>query len=421
MLLSRDGLLLFATCGVRSFAYGLLSVVLGLYLAALGLEAIAVGTLITVALAGAAAMTRVLTAVADQVGRRRVLILGALLMAAASAVFAVSENPLLLGLAAIVGTINPSTRETGPFPSVEQAILPQVSSPSRRTSMFAAYNMVRSLGNAVGALAVGLPALAGLEGLTGYRLLIWSYGALALVLLALFWRLSPAVEAARNDAARNVAVPGGSAPHAPASLARRWRLGIHRSRGIVLRLSALSAVDAFGGGFLVDSLIAYWFHERYGVDLAALAALFFGTNLLAALSFFAAEPLARRFGLLNTMVFTHLPSNVFAMLVPLMPNAGLAATMLLIRNSLSQLDVPARQSYTMAIVAPDERSAAAGLQSVARNGAAAISPALAGALMTPTLLPLGLPFFACGALKSAYDLALWSIFRYVRPPDEALA
>jgi MFS family permease len=416
MLLSRDGLLLFATCGARSFAYGLLSVVLGLYLAALGLEAIAVGTLITVALAGAAAMTLLLTAVADQVGRRRVLILGALLMAAASAVFAVSENPLMLGLAAIVGTINPSTRETGPFPSVEQAILPQVSSPSRRTSMFAAYNMVRALGNAVGALAAGLPALAGLEGLAGYRLLIWSYGAMALVLLALFLQLSPKVEAAPVSAS-----PRGSAPHASASVERRWRLGIHRSRGMVLKLSALSAVDAFGGGFLVDSLIAYWFHERYEIDLAALAALFFGTNLLAALSFFAAEPLARRFGLLNTMVFTHLPSNLFAMLVPLMPNAGLAATVLLLRNSLSQLDVPARQSYTMAIVEPDERSAAAGLQSVARNGAAAISPALAGALMTPTLLPLGLPFFACGALKSAYDLALWSIFRHVRPPDEALA
>jgi MFS family permease len=429
--LSRDGWLLFAACAVRAFAYGFLSVVLGLYLAAVGLGTQAIGLLFTIALAGAAAMTLLLTAVADQLGRRRVLVVGSALMALAGAVFALTNNVVLLVAAAIVGTINPSTREAGPLPSLEQATLPETTSEESRTTVFAAYNLVRALASAFGALAAGLPAILGLAPLAGYQTLIWCYAAAGLLLLAVFSRLSPAVEALRPHDAdsptgrlgptsqdRRVGRP--SAPALGPASPRRPLGGLHRSRGVVARLAALFALDAFGGGFIVESLVALWFNQRFGVDLAGLGAIFFGANLLSALSFLAAAPLARRIGLLNTMVFTHLPSNILLLLVPLMPSLELAVAMLLARHLLSQLDVPTRQSYTVAVVDPDERSAAAGLTSVARSAAAAVAPAVAGPTLAPAALTLGLPFLIAGGLKIAYDLAILALFRKVRPPEEAV-
>ncbi len=405
--LSPDGWLLFATCGVRSFAYGFLSVVLGLYLAALGLEPTTIGAIFTAALAGGAVMTIALTAVADRLGRRRVLLIGALLMALAGAVFALTPNALLLGLAAVVGTISPSGKEVGPFLSVEQAVLPQTTDDTRRTSVFAAYNLVGSLAGALGALAAGAPALLGVEPLAGYRALLWAYVAAAFALAILFARLSSAVELA----------PSAPAGHsAPASAGEIAAGPGPAARGMVAKLAALFALDAFAGGFIVQGLMAYWFHVRYGMDPAALAALFFGTNLLNSLSYLAAVPLARRIGLLNTMVFTHLPSNVLLVLVPLMPSLPLAVGVLLARNLLSQLDVPTRQSYTMAIIPPSQRAATAGVLSVARNAAAAAAPALAGA--TLAVPALGLPFLLAGGLKIVYDLTIWSVFRHVRPPEE---
>ncbi len=397
--LSRDGWLLFATCGVRSLAYGFLSVILGLYLAAIGIEPAAIGFVFTAALAGGAVMTVVLTAVADRVGRRRILMLGAVLMALAGAVFALTDNLVLLVVAATLGSISPSGKEVGPFLSVEQAILPQTASDERRTSVFAAYNVVASLTGALGALLVGLPLLLGMEPLASYRLWIWAYAVVALVLLVLFTGLSSAVEAAKVTTS-----------------ASNPRIGIHRSRRVVVRLATLFAVDSFAGGFIVQSLVAYWFHLRFGVDTAALGTIFFGTNLLSALSFLLAAPIARRIGLLNTMVFTHLPSNVMLIFVPVMPSLELAVGMLLARHLLSQLDVPTRQSYTMAIVDADERSAAAGITSVARNAAAAVAPAFAG--WTLALPTLGLPFLFAGGLKIIYDLAIFAFFRKVKPPEE---
>ena len=191
---------------------------------------------------------------------------------------------------------------------------------------------------------------------------------------------------------------------------------MHRSRAVVAKLAALFAVDSFAGGFVVQGLVAYWFNLRFGADPAVLGLIFFGTNLFSAASFLAAVPIARRIGLLRTMVFTHLPSNVLLMLVPLMPSLEAAVAMLLARHLLSQLDVPTRQSYTMAIVAPDERSAAAGLTSVAKNAAAAIAPAFAGA--TLAVPSLGLPFLVAGGLKVVYDLTIYAVFRGVRPPEE---
>lgn len=397
--LSRDGRLLFATFGIRSFAYGSLSVVLGLYLAAIGLDTGAIGWIFTAALAGGAAMTVLLTTVADRFGRKRILLLGAGLMALAGIVFALTDNPILLIVAAVVGTISPSGKEVGPFLSVEQAILPQTASSDNRTSVFALYNLAGSLAGALGALAVSLPHLFDVAPLAGYRILVWGYVGSAIVLFILFSAFSSSVEAARI---------------APSS--ERPVLGVHRSRAAVIKLAALFAVDSFAGGFIIQSLVAYWFHLRFGTEVTALGTIFFGTNLLSALSFLAAGPIAKRIGLLNTMVFTHLPSNILLLLIPLMPSLELAVSMLLVRHLLSQLDVPTRQSYTMAIVDPDERSAAAGLTSVARSAAAAAAPAFTGWILTAPAL--GLPFLLAGGLKIIYDLAIFALFRSIKPPEE---
>jgi MFS family permease len=278
--LTRDGWLLFTTCGVRSFAYGFLSVILGLYLDSIGLSTIAIGWIFTAALAGGAAMTIVITAVADSFGRRALLILGALLMALAGCIFAVSDNPVLLVCAAIFGTISPSGKEVGPFLSLEQAILPQTTQDQHRTAVFSAYNLVGSFAGAVGALAVGLPSLFSLSVLAGYRFLVWAYVASAIGLMVLFAMLSPSIEAqVQTDATTR-------------------KIGVRKSRGIVAKLAGLFALDAFAGGFIVQSIVAYWFYLRYQTDLNALGGIFFGTNLLAALSFLAAPAIARRFGLL---------------------------------------------------------------------------------------------------------------------------
>jgi MFS family permease len=400
LTLSRDGWLLLSSCAVRSFAYGFLSVILGLYLDTIGLSPAAIGWIFTAALAGSAVMTIVITVVADRFGRKLLLIAGAVLMALAGWVFAVTDHPLMLALAAICGTISPSGKDVGPFLSLEQAILPQTTEEKQRTAVFSSYNLVGSFAGALGALAVGLPAILSLSEMAGYRLLIWSYVGAALLLALLFFCLSPRVEAEIK------------------SLSPARHVGLKRSRGMVAKLAALFALDAFAGGFIVQSIVAYWFYLRYSTDLTELGGIFFGTNLLAAMSFLAAPSLARRFGLLNTMVFTHLPSNFLILLVPLMPNVEFAVTILLIRHLLSQMDVPTRQSYTMAVVDADERAFSAGILSVARNAGAAVAPAFTGAILAAPAL--GLPFLLAGGLKIVYDLWIFAVFRHVKPPEEKL-
>jgi len=396
--LSRDGWLLFATCGVRSFAYGFLSVILGLYLDAEGLSASAIGWIFTAALAGGAVMTIVISAVADSFGRRALLILGALLMALAGCIFAVSDNAILLVFAAIFGTISPSGKEVGPFLSLEQAILPQTTQDQHRTAVFSAYNLVGSFAGAVGALAVGLPSLFSLPVVSGYRFLVWAYVASAIALVALFAMLSPSIEAKAS------------------ATSQTRKIGVQKSRGMVAKLAGLFALDAFAGGFIVQSIVAYWFYLRFKTDLNSLGGIFFGTNLLAAVSFLAAPAIARRIGLLNTMVFTHLPSNFLLLLIPLVPSVEWAVTVLLLRHLLSQMDVPTRQSYTMAVVDPDERAASAGILSVARNSGAAVAPLFTGAILASP--SIGLPFLLAGGLKVVYDLWIFAVFRKVKPPEE---
>lgn len=398
-------IILFSTRIVRLFCYGFLSVVLALYLAQAGLNEKQIGLLFTLTLAGDAGISLMLTTSADRFGRKRTLLIGALLMVGAGVVFIVTKNPLLLMAAAIIGVISPSGNEIGPFLSVEQASLTQLISDRRRTQVFAWYNLSGSFATATGALAGGWLSQAlqigGATALESYRTVLMGYALGGAVLALLFLGLSTAIEVPANILQN----------------AAQRTLGLHRSRSIVFRLSALFSLDAFAGGLIVQSMVAYWFHVRFGIEAGLIGSIFFGANVLAGVSALLAGSLARKIGLINTMVFTHIPSNILLMLVPLMPTLPLAVSVLLLRFSISQMDVPTRQSYTMAVVAPDERSAASGVTAIARSVGAAISPSLTGIFLSIPAL-LSLPFFLAGGLKIIYDLLLYHNFRQLPPPEE---
>lgn len=391
-----DVALLFGARSVRLFAYGALSVVLALYLHEAGLTGAQIGLLFTLTLGGDAGISLWITTTADRIGRKKMLLLGAGLMILAGVVFSVTGDPVLLMIAAIVGVISPSGNEIGPFLSLEQAALSELLPSAQRTRAFAWYNLAGSLATATGALAGGFLSQglrhAGFSELASYKAVILGYAAGGAVIVVFFLFLSPAVEAAE------------------AAPAAARVLGLHRSRGVVLKLSALFALDAFAGGFVIQSMVAYWFHIKFGIDAGILGSIFFGANILAGVSALLAVRIASRIGLINTMVFTHIPSNILLCLVPLMPNLTLAITVLLLRFSISQMDVPTRQSYTMAVVDPDERSAASGVTAIARSIGAAISPALSGVFLAYPAL-LSAPFLVAGGLKIVYDLLLYRSFR----------
>ena len=407
--LAGDARLLFATRFIRLFAYGSLSVVLVFYLVGIGLSEKQTGALLTLTLAGDTVISLLLTTQADRLGRRTMLVVGGVLMIAAGFVFAVTRSFWVLLVAGIIGVISPSGNEVGPFLSIEQAALSQIVFNQQRTRVFAWYTLAGSIATALGALAGGAATRvlqqAGLAPVSSYRGVVVLYAALGGGLILLFSRLSRATEADAAAAAK------------PRATLADWS-GLTTSRGVVARLSALFALDAFGGGFVIQSFAAYWFYLRYGVKPETLGVIFFVANILAGFSALLASRIATRIGLVNTMVFTHLPSNVLLILVPLMPSLPLAVLMLLIRFSISQMDVPTRQSYTMAVVSPDERSAAAGITGVARTTGAAVSPLFVGVMFaTPALI--NLPFFLAGGLKIVYDLLLYRAFVSVRPPEEA--
>lgn len=400
--LSRDGKLILTARAIRTFAYGFLSVLLGLYLEEAGFAPWQVGAVLTATLAGSAVLTLIFSFFADRVGRRRLLRWSAVLMAAAGLAFAFTRRYPLLILASFTGTIGATSGEVGPFLSLEQAILPQTAPPQRRNTLFGAYNTVGALAGAGGALFAGLPSILqrafGFSPVQAFRTMFVVYAALAGTALLLFTQLSDQVELRAADR------------QTPA-------LGLQESRGRVLRLSALFGLDALAGGFVVQSLIAFWFHLRWGAGPELLGPIFLGVGLLQAASYLVAARVANRIGLINTMVFTHLPSNVMLMLIPAAPTLRAAIILLLARHALSQMDVPTRQSYTMAVVAPSERAAAAGVTNVARNLAQAITPILSGYAMQ--VVSLGMPFLLGGGLKIVYDLAVFAMFRNVRPAEES--
>ena len=391
------------------FAYGFLSVVLVLYLEQAGLNQVQIGLLLTLTLVGDTIISLWITTNADRIGRRRMLIAGALLMVFAGILFAITRNFVFLLIAATIGVISPSGYEVGPFLSIEQAALSQIVPDERRTQIFAWYNLVGSFATALGALAGGSLVQAlldtGVSTLGSYRVIVIGYAIIGATLGGLFTRLSPAVE-----------VPIVNNPAQPTSTFKT-RFGLHRSRGVVLKLSALFSIDAFAGGFVLQSILAYWFHIRFNVQPAILGTIFFGANILAGLSALTAAWVASKIGLIRTMVFTHIPSNILLILVPLMPNLPLAIAVLLMRFSISQMDVPTRQSYTMAVVTPDERSAAAGITGIARTTGASLSPVFTGPLLTHAAL-LSVPFFLSGGLKILYDLILYRNFKAIKPPEE---
>jgi MFS family permease len=372
-----------------------------LYLAAIGMPDAAIGALLGATLLGDAVISLWLTTHADRIGRRRVLAAGALLMCAAAAAFAGSTWPPVLFIAGIVGVISPSGGDVGPFLSVEQAMLAQVTPGSIRTRAFAWFNVVGRSSGAVGALVGGLLASAiiaqGIPAADAYRICIVAYGLGGFALAALSWALSPAVEVQ-------------SAPDVPISR----RLGLHKSRGIVGRLTILMGIDSFGSGFIVNSLLAYWFQVRFGADPALIGTILFASGVLAAVSALGAPWLAARIGLIRTMVYTQVPANSLLVLVPLMPSLPLAIILWLVRCSISQMDIPARQSFTMSVVAPDERSAAAGFTGIALTVGASFSPIFSAPLIGSVALA-GIPFEVAGSLKLVYDGLLFRAFRHLRP------
>jgi MFS family permease len=388
---------LFAARAVRDFGDGFVAVLLPVYLLALGFDPLQVGIIATASLLGSALLTIAIGFLGSRYDRRPLLLAAASLMTATGAAFTVVHDYVPLLVVAFAGTINPSAGSVSVFVPLEHAALAREVTDVERTTMFARYSLVGALAAAVGALTAAAPALVaplGLDQLTAVKLMFVLYallGPLGGLLYARIPRRPPAWQ------------PGASFALGP-------------SRITVLKLAALFSLDAFAGGFVVQSLLALWLFERFEMSLAAAGAFFFWSGVLAAFSFPVAAWLSRHIGLINTMVFTHIPSSIALMLAALAPTLPVALALLLIRAALSQMDVPTRSSYVMAVVTEAERAAAASFTAVPRSLAAAVSPALAGALFAASYRAW--PLLICGALKIAYDLLLLMQFRHLKPPEE---
>lgn len=394
-----DRWLIFASAGLRACAVGLSGIILALHLATIGFNAWSIGMAISLGLLGCALGTLVVTAVADRLGRRATLILLSVLMALGGLALAVSATASLVMVAALIGMVNGMGRDRGAGVTVEQAMLPQTTSESNRTAAFAWYNLTVDGGHAVGSLLGGLPAWlrsqAHATPLASYQWTWGLYSLLCLIAGALVLRLSKSVELA------------GAAPITRLSPS---------SRPLVAKFAALSGLDSFAGGFLTTAMLGYWFFRRFGVDESLLGPLFCLVRVLNGLSHLGAAWLAKRIGLVNTMVFTHLPSSLLLMTVPLAPTLPIAILLFLVRESLVEMDVPTRQSYIVAIVKEEERTRAAGITNLTRGMGWAVAPMIAGSLMRA--LSLSAPLVIGPGLKIAYDLLLYRAFRRLKPPEE---
>jgi MFS family permease len=390
-----DILLLYAARGVRGFGDGFAIIVLPAYLSVIGLTPAQVGVVASASLFGTALFTLAVGFIAPRHDLRKLLLAGALLMAATGLAYPNVEQLALLAIVAFIGTVNPSTGDLGVLVPLEHAMLAHGANNEERTRVFARYSLVGALSMAAGSIAAAAPDLmgaAGVDKLTAFKIMFYAYAVLGLA-GAVLYRLLPHVAMEERH----------SAPLGP-------------SRGTVYKLAALFSIDAFAGGFVVQSLLALWLFVRFDLSLSAASLFFFWATTLSAFSYPAAAWIARRIGLVNTMVFTHIPSSLFLILAAFSPNLYATLGLLLARAALSQMDVPTRTSYVMAVVTPPERAAAASVTAVPRSLASSLSPAMAGVLLAGSFS--GLPLVVCGSLKIAYDLALLVSFRHIKPPEE---
>jgi MFS family permease len=391
-----DILLLYIARGVRGFGDGFAVIILPAYLSAIGLSPGQIGIVVSASLLGTALFTLAVGFFAPRHDLRNLLLGGAVLMAATGLAFPNVDRFAVIAIVAFIGTINPSTGDLGVLVPLEHAMLAHGVPDRERTHTFARYSLIGALAMAAGSLAAAAPDLmapAGIETLTAFKIMFYAYATLGLTSAALYRRLPH----------RQMQEARPSAPLGP-------------SRGIVYRLAALFSLDAFAGGFVVQSLLVLWLFERYDLSLSTASVFFFWATTLSAFSYPVAAWLAKRIGLVNTMVFTHIPSSLFLILAAFSPNLTLTLGLLLARAALSQMDVPTRTSYVMAVVTPAERTAAASVTAVPRSLASSLSPAVAGALLATSFS--GLPLVLCGVLKIAYDVALLFSFRHTKPPEE---
>jgi len=394
-----DRVVLYTTAFVRALATGMIGVLMGVYLAQLEFDPAHIGYVVGAGLFGCAAAALLVTLCGDRAGRRRSLIAVSLLSFLGGCAFALTGHPFAAGAAAFLGMVNGMGRDRGAALILDQVILPATVGDAGRTRAFAWYNVLQDIGHAVGGLLAGLPALLrglGAPEVVSYRASVGFYALLMLVCAALYLRLSPLVEPSRDHAQAHRVSPA--------------------TRRVLWRISSLFALDSLAGGFLTTALLSFFFYERFGVGVEVLGPLFFGARLLNALSHLGAAWLARRIGLVNTMVFTHIPSSLLLITVAYAPSFPIAALLFLLREGLVEMDVPTRQSYVMAVVQPGERTVASGVTHLVRVGAWAIAPAFAGWFMGG--LSLMTPLVIGSAMKVVYDILLYVAFRGTRPPEE---
>ncbi|SHO47226.1 Transporter, major facilitator family protein [Nitrosotalea sinensis] len=403
--ISKDGKLLLGARIVRTFSYGFLSVILAIYLKLIGFNDILIGLVLTATLVNSVFFNLFSSAYANKFGRKKILALYAALMIVSAIIFFVTDNYVALVIAALVGTINVTGSEVGAFLSLEQALLPQtVKDVKKRNSIFAIYNSVGTFAMSAGVMVSGLPSLLqkyyGFDEIGAIKFLFLIYATCAIATLAIYLTLSKNIEVRSQTPKSNLSLKNISS----------------KSKGIIGKMSLLFAVDSFGGGFVIQSIVSFWFYTRFGADLSTLSYVFTIAGILTAVSYIASTRIASKIGLVNTMVFTHIPSNVLLILLAFSPSFSIAMSLYFARMSLSQMDVPTRQSYLMGVVNEDERIPAAVFTNTSRNIAQATSPSLIGLVISA--LSLSAPFVFGGVLKIAYDIGIFFSFRKIKPPEE---
>lgn len=409
--LTRDGKLLLVAKVVRTFAYGFLSVILAIYLKLIGFNELLIGLILTTTLLNSVIFTLIASLYADRIGRRKFLVIYAALMSISGFVFMITENYVALIIASFIGTINITGAETGAFLTIEQVMLPQtINNIRKRNTVFAVYNMAGTFAMSAGILLSGLPTILQqqfemLDPIASIKLLFGLYSLLGVVMMGIYFLLSRRIEIRvaekKNKVSTSQLITTSLSP---------------QSKKIVIKLSGLFAVDSFAGGFVIQSIVSFWFFTKFGADLTTLSYIFSIAGVLTAFSFIAAAKIADRIGLINTMVFTHIPANIMIILLAFAPTLPIAIILYLARMALSQMDVPTRQSYIVAVVSEEERTTAAGITNISRNITQAISPSLTGIIIYT--FTLSAPFIIGGMLKIAYDIALYGNFRKIKPSEE---